>query len=140
MIAYTYSPYTYEFVGTSIADLDQLQNGVYILPAHSTWVECPEYDQSTMVGYFDISKQEWKIQDIESEPEIDTITQEQVDVLKKELDEVLSQKQEVLKKLGLTDLEIDLLLVKLPTKEQLDELLGKELPEEGIPSIKHPSM
>ena len=138
MIAYTYNPYTYEFIGTSEADLDQLQNGVYILPAHSTWVECPEYDRSTMVGYFDVSKQEWRVQDIESESEIEVITQEQSDILMKDLEEMENKKSDLLKKLGLTELEVDLLLVKLPTREQIKDLVGKELPEEGLPSLKLP--
>jgi hypothetical protein len=137
MIAYTYNPFTFEFVGTSHADLDQMQNGVYILPAHSTWIACPEYDREKMVGYFDVNKQEWKLQDIDSEPEVDLITKEQVDFLKKELEEAMAQKQAVLKKLGLTDMEIDLLLVKLPTQEQIDELVGTELPAEGLPSLKY---
>lgn len=140
MIAYTYSPYTYEFMGTSIADLDPMQNGVYLLPAHSTFVECPEYDRETQVGYFDTETQIWKIQDIESEPEVAKITQEQVDFLKKELEEVTRSRSLVLQKLGLTDIEADILLVKLPTEDQIQELLGQDLPEQGIPSLKHPKM
>jgi hypothetical protein len=140
MIAYTYNPYTFEFVGTSIADPDQKQNGVYLLPAASTWIACPEYNRETHVGYFDIIKQEWKIQDIDSEPEIETITEEQVNKLKEELEEVSAMRSKVLEKLGLTQLEIELLLVKLPTNQQLEEMIGQAVPDNGVPSLKHPDM
>lgn len=139
MLVYTYNPLTMEFVGISNADEDQLNPGTYLFPAFSTVEECPKFNPETHVAYFDVNANKWIVQDIETEPEVKKITQEQVDSLKKELDEVLEKRSSVLQKLGLSELEVQLLLVKLPTIEQIDELIGQDEPTGGVPSLKIPN-
>jgi len=140
MLVYTYNPLTMEFVGTSNADEDQLNPGTYLFPAFSTTEKCPEFNPETHIAYFNVDANKWLIQDIESEPEVKKITEEQVNVLKKELEEVLEKRSNVLQKLGLSELEIQLLLVKLPTLEQINDLIGQDEPDGGVPSLKIPNL
>ena len=138
MLAYTYNPITGEFVGTSSVDESPLEPGVMLMPAYSTKIAPPEFNSESQMLYFDFNKNQWSIQDIEAEPEIEKITQEQVDSLKAELKEVLEKRETVLKKLGLEEADIQLLLVKLPDESFIDNLLGREVPHTGLPTLKLP--
>lgn len=138
MLAYTYNPITGEFVGTSSVDESPLEPGVMLMPAYSTEIAPPEFNPESQMVYFNFDKNQWFVQDIEAEPEIERITQEQVDSLKAELKEVLEKREAVLKKLGLEEVDIQLLLVRLPDESFIDTLLGREVPNTGLPSLKIP--
>jgi hypothetical protein len=136
MIAYTYNPITMEFVGESSVDESPLEPGVFLMPAYSTSVVPPIFNSETHVCYFDKENNSWKLQDIETEPEIEKISEEDVFRLKKELKAVIEEKEKVLIKLGLSQEEIDLLLVRLPEESLIDQMLGQPVPINGIPSLK----
>lgn len=138
MLAYTYNPITGEFVGTSSVDESPLEPGVMLMPAYSTTIAPPECDPESQILYFDFNKNQWSIQDVEAEPDVERITQEQVDALKAELKEILEKREAVLRKLGLEEVDIQLLLVKLPEESFIDTLLGREVPHTGLPSLKIP--
>lgn len=138
MKVYTYNPITGDFIGTSTADESQLEPGVYFMPAYSTTLEPPAFDENTEIVYFDMNNKIWRKQNIESEPQVNLFSEEDVLKLKEELEIAYSKKQEVLKKLGLTQKEIDLLLVKLPTEDIIENLIGSPVPESGIPSLLPP--
>lgn len=136
MLAYTYNPVTMELVGISEADESPLEPGILLMPAYSTLVVPPNFNSETHICYFDKESNSWKIQDIESEPEIERISENDVAKLKEELKEVLAEKEKVLLKLGLSEEEIELLLVKLPEEKFIDQMLGQPVPANGIPSLK----
>jgi hypothetical protein len=138
MLAYTYNPITGEFVGTSSVDESPLEPGVMLMPAYSTKIAPPEFNSELQMLYFDFNKNQWSVQDIAAEPEIEKITKEQVDSLKAELKEVLEKREIVLRKLGLEEADIQLLLVKLPDEAFIDNLLGREVPHTGLPTLKLP--
>ena len=138
MKVYTYNPITGVYIGTSEADESQLEPGVYLMPAYSTEVEPPLFDSSTEIIYFDADSKVWNKQNIEAEQEVVKITQNDIDKLKNELSIMRSKRSQVLQKLGLTEKEIEFVLVTLPTEDLIDELLGKPVPENGIPSLLPP--
>jgi hypothetical protein len=139
MIAYTYNPITMEFVGESSVDESPLEPGVWLMPAYSTEIPAPEFNPETHICYFNKEKKSWIIQDVDTEPEIEKISEEDVARLKEELKETLEEKSKILLKLGLTTDEIELLLVKLPPESVIDNLLGQPVPESGLPSLKKPA-
>lgn len=138
MKVYTYNPITGVLIGTSDAEESQLEPGTYLMPAYSTDIVPPEFNEITEIVYFDLKLNNWKKQNIESEPEINLITETDVDRLKSELLITRSKKEDVLKKIGLTQKEIDLLLVNLPTEDVLDNLIGKPIPINGLPTLLPP--
>jgi len=139
MIAYTYNPITMEFVGESSVDESPLEPGVWLMPAYSTEIPAPEFNPEAHICYFNKQKNSWIIQDVDTELEIERISEEDVAKLKEELKEALEEKSKILLKLGLTTDEIELLLVKLPSESVIDNLLGQPVPESGIPSLKNPA-
>jgi hypothetical protein len=139
MIAYTYNPITMEFVGDSSVDESPLEPGVWLMPAYSTEIPAPEFNPETHICYFNKEKNSWIIQDVDTEPEIERISEEDIAELKEELKEALEEKSKILLKLGLTTDEIELLLVKLPPESVIDNLLGQPVPESGLPSLKKPA-
>ena len=136
MIAYTYNPITMEFVGESSVDESPLEPGIFLMPAYSTSAVPPVFNAETHICYFDKENNSWKIQDIESEPEIERISESDVNRLKEELKETMLEKEKVLIKLGLSQEEVDLLLVKLPEESLIDKMLGQPVPVNGLPSLK----
>jgi hypothetical protein len=136
MIAYTYNPITMEFVGESSVDESPLEPGVFLMPAYSTDVAPPNFNPETHICYLDKESNSWKVQDVETEPEVKRISEEDVNRLKSELKEVISDREKILVKLGLSEDEIELLLVKLPPEDVIDKLLGQPVPAEGLPSLK----
>lgn len=135
MIAYTYNPITMEFVGESSVDESPLEPGVWLMPAYSTEIPAPEFNPETHICYFNKEKNSWIIQDVDTEPEIERISEEDVAKLKEELKEALEEKSKILLKLGLTTDEIELLLVKLPPESVIDNLLGQPVPESDRKSV-----
>jgi hypothetical protein len=87
MIAYTYNPITMEFVGESSVDESPLEPGVWLMPAYSTEIPAPEFNPETHICYFNKEKNSWIIQDVDTEPEIERISEEDVAKLKEELKE-----------------------------------------------------
>lgn len=136
MIAYTYNPITMEFVGEASVDESPLEPGIFLMPAYSTDVVPPEFNIETHICYFDKESNIWRIQDIETEPEIKRISEEDINKLKSELKETIAEREKILTKLGLSEDEIELLLVKLPPESIIDNLLGQPVPQEGLPSLK----
>ena len=136
MIAYTYNPITMEFVGESSVDESPLEPGVFLMPAYSTEVTPIQFNPETHICYFDKDSNLWKIQDIETEPEIKRVSEEDVKMLKDELLEVVSEREKVLRKIGLSETEVELLLVRLPSEDIIDQLLGQPVPDQGLPSLK----
>lgn len=135
MIAYTYNPITMEFVGESSVDESPLEPGVFLMPAYSTDAIPPKFDPEVHICYLDKESNSWKIQDIETEPEIQKISEEDVKRLKEELAKTIEAKEKVLLKLGLSDEEVELLLVRLPEEKFIDDMLGKPIPINGLPSL-----
>lgn len=136
MIAYTYNPVTMEFVGESSVDESPLEPGVFLMPAYSTEVAPPNFNAEIHICYFDKESSTWKIQDVETAPEIQLISQEDVDMLKKGLESVIAEREKVLAKLGLSEEEIELLLVKLPEENIIDSMLNSPMPASGLPSLR----
>jgi len=136
MIAYTYNPITMELVGEASVDESPLEPGIFLMPAYSTDVVPPEFNIETHICYFDKESNIWRIQDIETEPEIKIISEEDINKLKSELKETIAEREKILTKLGLSEDEIEILLVKLPPESIIDNLLGQPVPQEGLPSLK----
>lgn len=138
MKVYTYNPITGDFITDAMADEDQLNPGNYLMPAYSTTLEPPAFDPETEIIYFDPINSEWKKQNIESEPHVNIFSEEDIEKIKAELKIVQDKKEAVLAKLGLSQKEIDLMLVNLPTEDVINKLLGQPIPEQGIPSLLPP--
>ena len=135
MIAYTYNPITMEFVGESSVDESPLEPGVWLMPAYSTEVSPPEFNEATHICYFDKDSSIWKLQDIETEPEVRKVSEEDILGLKEQLKEAIAERSRVLQKLGLTEDEIEVLLVRLPDEQTINNLVGSNYPEVGLPKL-----
>lgn len=138
MQAYTYNPVTGELIGISEADESPLEPGTFLMPAYSTEIAPPEFNPQTEMIYFDTNLNLWRKQDIETEAPVPLISENDVAILKEELLIMQQKKADVLEKLGLSQSEISLLLVKLPTQKDIDDLIGQPLPENGIPTLLMP--
>lgn len=138
MQVYTYNPVTGELIGISEADESPLEPGTFLMPAYSTEIAPPEFNPQTEMIYFDTNLNLWRKQDIETEPPVPLISENDVAILKEELLIMQQKKANVLEKLGLSQSEISLLLVKLPTQKDIDDLIGQPLPENGIPTLLMP--
>lgn len=60
---YNYHPITLEYISEQFADLDPLDPGRYLIPAHATTIPAPSKIKGKIL-YFNISKQEWQYEDI----------------------------------------------------------------------------
>jgi hypothetical protein len=138
MKVYTYNPVTGELVGISEADESPLEPGNFLMPAYSTELEPPAFNPQSEIVYFDKDEKVWRKQDLDSEPPVPLISDKDVEYLKDELILMKKNKSEILEKLGLSEKEIDILLVSLPSEDKLNELVGQPMPEEGLPSLLHP--
>jgi hypothetical protein len=138
MQAYTYNPVTGELIGISEADESPLEPGTFLMPAYSTEIAPPEFNPQTEMIYFDTNLNLWRKQDIETEAPVPLISENDVAILKEELLIMQQKKANVLEKLGLSQSEISLLLVKLPTQKDINDLIGQPLPENGIPTLLMP--
>jgi len=138
MEVYTYNPVTGELVGISEADESPLEPGNFLMPAYSTELEPPAFNPQSEIVYFDKDEKVWRKQDLDSEPPVPLISDKDVEYLKDELILMKKKKSEILEKLGLSEKEIEILLVSLPTEDIINELIGQPMPEEGLPSLLHP--
>lgn len=138
MQVFTYNPVTGELIGVSEADESPLEPGKILMPAYSTEVIPPEFNMETEIVYFDINSNIWRKQDLESEPPVPLISDKHVSVLKQELAIMQQKKIDILEKIGISQKEIDILLVNLPTEDTINSLIGQPMPNEGLPSLLHP--
>jgi hypothetical protein len=138
MKVYTYNPITGELVGISEADESPLEPGVILMPAYSTELEPPAFNPQSEIVYFDKDEKVWRKQDLDSEPPVPLISDKDVEYLKNELILMKKKKSEILEKLGLSEKEIDILFVSLPSEDIINGLVGQPMPEEGLPSLLHP--
>lgn len=138
MKVYTYNPITGELVGISEADESPLEPGVILMPAYSTAEEIPSFDPLKEVVYFDTEQNVWRKQDLDSEPPVPLISDKDVQYLKDELKLMKQKKSEILEKIGLSEQEVEILLVNLPTEDVINEFIGQPMPEEGLPSLLPP--
>lgn len=138
MQVYTYNPVTGELIGISEAEESPLEPDTFLMPAYSTEIAPPEFNPQTEIIYFDTNLNLWRKQDIETEPPVPLISENDAAILKEELLIMQQKKANVLEKLGLSQSEISLLLVNLPTENIINDLIGQPVPEGGIPSLLHP--
>jgi hypothetical protein len=125
MKVYQFHPVSGDYMGESIADESPLESGVFLIPAHSTTEEPPVYDKETQVCKREGTQENgvWAIYSIEeslakSEKLVHGYTPEQIAErdrrdaeIKKQHEEANAQKREILKKLGLSDEDIEKFLV-----------------------------
>lgn len=138
MQVYTYNPVTGELIGVSEADESPLEPGKILMPAYSTEIAPPEFNPQEEIVYFDLDSNVWRKQDLDSEPPVPLISSQDVQILKDELHIMKKKKSDILEKIGLSQMEIDILLVNLPTEDVINKLIGEPMPEEGLPSLLHP--
>lgn len=138
MLVYTYNPITGDLVGTSMAEESPLEPGVLLMPAHSTSVSPPEFDPEKEIVYFEPEKEIWRKQNIEAETHKKIFSDEDIDKLKNELFLVKKKREDVLKKLGLEEKEISILLLNLPSEDMINNLKGSPIPDSGLPSLLPP--
>jgi hypothetical protein len=108
MKIYTYHPVTKIFVSESIADESPLEPGVYLIPAHATDIEPSEFSEDE----FSVFNEDSKSWGIVKEEKIDEVVQEAEEMHFKELDlqeyhEVMEKKKNVLRKLGVSEEEVE---------------------------------
>jgi hypothetical protein len=125
MKIYQFHPISGDFMWESVADESPLESGKYLVPAHSTVEAPPQYDPLTQVCKREGSPDAgyWKVYTIEESQEKSEnlnhgLTQEQIDErdrrdaeIRKEFQEALEAKRQVLQKLGLSEEDIEKLLV-----------------------------
>ena len=138
MQVYTYNPVTGEIIGISEADESPLEPGKILMPAYSTEIKPPHFNPQEEIVYFDIESNVWRKQDLDQEPPVPLISDKDVQHLRDELKLMKQKKSEILEKIGLSEKEIEILLVNLPTEDIINEFIGKPMPEEGLPSLLHP--
>ena len=135
MQVYTYNPVTGELIGISEADESPLEPGKILMPAYSTEIAPPDFNPQTEIVYFDMDANLWRKQDLETEPPIPLISDSDVAILREELVIMQQKKADVLEKIGLSQSEVKILLVNLPTQKDIDDLIGQPFPSDGIPSL-----
>lgn len=135
MQVYTYNPVTGELIGISEADESPLEPGKILMPAYSTEISPPDFNPQTEIVYFDVDSNLWRKQDLETEAPIPLISDNDVAILKEELVIMQQKKADVLEKIGLSQSEVAILLVNLPTQKDIDDLVGQPFPSDGIPSL-----
>lgn len=58
MKIYLFNIFTGEYIGEDIAELDQLDNSRYLIPAYATTVEPPKFKKNNIVC-FDMQTNKW---------------------------------------------------------------------------------
>lgn len=105
---YSYHPVTKIFVSEGIADESPLDPGAYLIPANATTVEPLEFSEDEFI-LFDELKNNWSIV---KEEKIDEVVEEaeqshfkQIDL--EEYHQVMEKKKNVLRKLGVSEEEVE---------------------------------
>jgi hypothetical protein len=105
---YSYHPVTKIFVSEGVADESPLEPGVFLIPANATSVEPIEFSENEFI-LFDESLNEWKsvteekIEEVVVEAEQEHF--KQIDLA--EYHEVMEKKKNVLRKLGVSEEEVE---------------------------------
>jgi hypothetical protein len=105
---YSYHPVTKIFISEGIADESPLEPGIYLIPANATTVDVPEFSD-TEFAVFNEESQSWSIV---TEQKIEAVVEEaeqnhfqQIDL--EEYHEVMEKKKNVLRKLGVSEEEVE---------------------------------
>jgi hypothetical protein len=69
MICYGYSEFTFEYTTSGEAYESPLEPGVFLLPAHATFIEPPPFDPATQICKFNEATQEWELSERPVDPE-----------------------------------------------------------------------
>lgn len=118
MKIYQLHPVSGDFMWEGIAEESPLEPGKYLIPAHSVLVAPPEFDPEIQVCKWvgPVESGSWQIFTIEnavenSEPLRWQPSKEELEKIRQEEEAILNRKKDVLKKLGLTEQEMDDLLL-----------------------------
>lgn len=118
MIVYQAHPVSGDYIGEVVCDESPLEPGVYLVPAHCTEIKPPEFNPETHVCKFvgKIEEGSWQALPIEesintSEPLIFQLTKEELEEIALKEKEILDRKKAVLAKLGLSEEDMDALLI-----------------------------
>ena len=118
MIVYQAHPVSGDYIGEVVCDESPLEPGVYLVPAHCTEIKPPEFNPETHVCKFvgKIEEGSWQVLLIEesinkSEPLIFQLTKEELEEIALKDKAILDRKKAVLAKLGLSEQEMDDLLL-----------------------------
>jgi hypothetical protein len=118
MIVYQAHPVSGDYVGEVVCDESPLEPGVYLVPAHCSPIKPPEFNPETHVCKFvgKIEEGSWQLFPIQEA--IDTSeslrfqpTKEELDEIARKEKEALDRKKAVLAKLGLSEEDMDNLLL-----------------------------
>lgn len=125
MKVYQFHPVSGDFLWEAEADESPLEPGIFLIPAHATTDAPPQYDPLTQVCKREGTQESgsWVVYSIEestkkSEKLVHGYTEEEIAErdrrdaeIKKQFEESLNQKREILKKLGLSEEDIEKFLV-----------------------------
>jgi hypothetical protein len=118
MIVYQAHPVSGDYVGEVVCDESPLEPGVYLVPAHCSPIKPPEFNPETHVCKFvgKIEEGSWQVFLIEesinrSEPLNFQPTKEELAEIIRIEQESLDRKKAVLAKLGLSEEDMDALLL-----------------------------
>jgi hypothetical protein len=118
MIVYQAHPVSGDYIGEVVCDESPLEPGVYLVPAHCTEIKPPEFNPETHICKFvgKIEEGSWQILTIQeaidtSEPLNFQPTKEELAEIIRIEQEALDRKKAVLAKLGLSEEDMDALLL-----------------------------
>jgi len=118
MIVYQAHPVSGDYVGEVVCDESPLEPGVYLVPAHCSNIKPPEFNPETHVCKFvgKIEEGSWQVFPIEesintSEPLRFQPTKEELAEIARKEKEALERKKAVLAKLGLSEEDMEALLL-----------------------------
>ena len=118
MIVYQAHPVSGDYIGESVCDESPLEPGAYLVPAHCTEIKPPEFNPETHVCKFvgKIEEGSWQVFPIEdavqeSDPLNFQPSKEEIEEMVRIEKEALDRKKAVLAKLGLSEEDMDALLL-----------------------------
>jgi hypothetical protein len=91
MKIYNYHPITKEYIGESIADESPLEEGVFLIPAYSTYIQVPEF-QAGKVTMFNEETQQWQQVSIEfanAETPLELTNEEKLSIIRQHRNQLL---------------------------------------------------
>lgn len=121
MKIYNFHPVSGDFMQESFADESPLESGVYLIPAHATVIAPPEFDKNSQICKWvgTVEEGSWQIMLFEeakekSEPLMFEPTKEEVEAnIQRDL-EIVQARKDLLKKLGMSDEDIEKFLLIIP--------------------------